>query len=383
MKILLLSAYDAASHQRWRQELAAQFPEHEWTQLYLPPRFFSWRIRGNSLTWAFSERELLSQPYDVLIATSMVDLSALRGLVPALATIPTLLYFHENQFAYPSGADQTDSVEPQIISLYSALCADQLVFNSAFNRASFFAGVEALLRRLPDHVPPAIVDILRERSCVIPVPLQDHCFSGALKKTGDISLVWNHRWEYDKGPERLLSMLRLLSDTTELPPFTVHVVGQQFRQQPAVFAELREFLLQHHRLGAWGFIEDAHTYRQLLRESHIVLSTALHDFQGLAVQDAVAAGCIPVLPARQAYPEWFGEQVCYVSAVDDPASEAHDMARRLAQLIRSLAAGEQLTAPDISHVSWSCLRPRYHALLESLASHTSPCPQSTGVVVPA
>ena len=90
MRILLLSAYDAHSHRRWRQGLVAAFPEWQWTVLTLPPRYFSWRVRGNSLSWAFSERETLEQPYDVLIATSMTDLSALKGLVPALASVPSL-----------------------------------------------------------------------------------------------------------------------------------------------------------------------------------------------------------------------------------------------------------------------------------------------------
>ncbi|MDC0414664.1 DUF3524 domain-containing protein, partial [Gammaproteobacteria bacterium] len=105
-KILLLSAYDAMSHTIWRRRLAAMFPEHEWTQLALPPRHFNWRIRGNSLQWALNEQDALTQDYDLLIATSMVDLASLRGFVPSLSKIPTLLYFHENQFVYPEGNTQ-------------------------------------------------------------------------------------------------------------------------------------------------------------------------------------------------------------------------------------------------------------------------------------
>ncbi len=75
MRILLLSAYDAHSHRRWRQGLVDAFPDWQWTVLTLPPRNFLWRIRGNSLSWAFSERETLEQPYDLVIATSMTDLS--------------------------------------------------------------------------------------------------------------------------------------------------------------------------------------------------------------------------------------------------------------------------------------------------------------------
>ena len=51
MKILLLSAYDAQSHKRWRTGLVAQFPEYQWTVLSLAARFFSWRLRGNAYSW--------------------------------------------------------------------------------------------------------------------------------------------------------------------------------------------------------------------------------------------------------------------------------------------------------------------------------------------
>ncbi len=89
MRILLFSAYDALSHQYWRKGLVNAFPEYDWTVLTLPPRFFSWRLRGNSMTWAFSERDVLIAGYGLLICTSMTDLSALKGMVPELAKIPT------------------------------------------------------------------------------------------------------------------------------------------------------------------------------------------------------------------------------------------------------------------------------------------------------
>ena len=103
MKILLLSAYDADSHRYWRKHLVENFPEHQWTVLSLPGRYFSWRIRGNSLSWAFGEQsEKLKRQYDLVIATSMTDLFSLRGFIPSLGNIPTLVYFHENQFDYPA-----------------------------------------------------------------------------------------------------------------------------------------------------------------------------------------------------------------------------------------------------------------------------------------
>ena len=364
---LLLSAYDAASHKRWRQELEQYLPQHCWTQLALPPRYFSWRIRGNSLSWAFSRRHLLEQPYDLIIATSMVDLSALRGFIPSLAAVPTLLYFHENQFAYPANDSQTASVEPQIIQLYSALCADQLAFNSDFNRATFLEGTADLLRRLPDHVPEGILSQLRSKSVVLPVPLAERQFTRPLNKSPQFTLVWNHRWEYDKGPERLLAMLQIFFanwQATEAP-FTLHVVGQQFRQQPAAFAQIQTLLSARSALGQWGYCASAEAYQQLLNESHLVLSTALHDFQGLAILEAVAAGCVPLVPARQAYPEWF-DAYCYPSDLAAPENEARAMAAQLQALVQQFQGGRLPRAPDIEYLGWPAVGGSYSRLLDSL-----------------
>ncbi len=369
MRILLLSAYDAASHARWRQALQDGFPEHHWTQLTLPPRYFSWRIRGNSLTWAFSQRELLDGDYDLLIATSMVDLSSLRGFVPRLAQLPTLLYFHENQFAYPASGQAHQGVEPQIIGLYSALCADCLVFNSDFNRRSFLAGAEALLQRLPDGVPTGLNDVLRQRSRVLPVPLRDMPAPVSRPSADDcFQVVWNHRWEYDKGPERLLAMLEHFFAYLGVTPGSVivHVVGQGFRQAPAAFTGIRDLLTEKNALGTWGYLASATDYGSLLHRCHLVLSTALHDFQGLAVLEAVAAGCVPLVPARQAYPEWFGEEYCYPGDLQNPAHEADAMANALHGRFVQYRAGQWPMAPDVTRFNWLSLRDDYECLLKAL-----------------
>ena len=105
----------------------------------------------------------------------MVDLASLRGFVPSLANFPTLVYCHENQFAYPDNPDQPgrnqfNNLDAVMVSLYTALCADRLVFNSAYNRQTFLTGVSRLLRTLPDYVPPGIDERLAGSS-VMPVPV--------------------------------------------------------------------------------------------------------------------------------------------------------------------------------------------------------------------
>lgn len=363
MRVLLLSAYDAASHRYWHQGLCQAFPQWQWQVLGLPPRYFNWRVRGNSLSWAFQEREILTSPYDLLICTSMVDLSALRGFVPALATIPTLVYFHENQFAYPRSSQQFESVEPQLLSIYTALCADVCVFNSAYNKTSFLDGAEKLLRKLPDHVPAGVLDKLQD-SPVLPVPLSDEAYvaRSTVHDKNILDVLWNHRWEYDKGPERLYHLLCLL--VKQPLPVRLHICGQQFRQEPAVFEKIGEIAAAHPELVArFAYIDDPQQYQQLLCETDIVLSTALHDFQGLSVLQAVAAGAYPLLPNRLVYPEFFPSRCLYASS-DDVDAEVQDLYRRL----QALCAQRSIDSIDIATLSWRQQRAAYQHLLQSLAT---------------
>jgi glycosyltransferase involved in cell wall biosynthesis len=368
MRVLLLSAYAAKSHVYWRRSLEAMMPQWEWTVLELPPRHFSWRVRGNPLYWSRDEREILERRYDLVVATSMVDLATLRGLVPSLAAVPAALYFHENQFEYPLGRGRHAPLEAQMVSLYSALAARELWFNSCHNRDSFFRGCEALLARLPDKVPTGIVDDFRSRATVMHVPLEPAAFNAGRhwwpgKKGGHpLRLLWTGRFEYDKGGERLLEILRYL-DRRDLD-YELALVGQQFRDSPPVFAQIASDF--SHRLVQFGYLESREDYLALLRGADLVLSTALHEFQGLAVLEAVAAGCIPVVPDRLAYTELYATEFLYPSFLDDAPREARAAADCLLKW-QSEIRGGKITAPDVSAFSMDKLAREYRARLQSLA----------------
>ncbi|MBA4502372.1 tRNA-queuosine alpha-mannosyltransferase domain-containing protein [Marinobacterium marinum] len=356
MRILLLSAYDAVSHRYWREGLVSAFPEYDWTTLTLPPRYFAWRIRGNSLSWAFNARETLLAPHDLIIATSMVDLTGLRGLVPQLATIPTLVYFHENQFAYPESGHEFNSVEPRILNLYNALAADHILFNSEFNRQTLLTGAEVLLRKLPDQVPDGLTRTIADHSEVLPVPLPEHVFRPATPLPGSINIVWNHRWEYDKGPDLLLAAIQSMQARSI--DFRLHIVGQQFRHTPPVFDQIHRQLQQGGNLGTWGHVASIDAYRRLLQEADIVLSTALHDYQGIAVLEGVAAGCTPVVPDRLAYRDLFVDRYRYGAN-----QEAERLTDHIEQLAASKHSGQPLPCPDIRSLSWTQLKPAYQAAI--------------------
>ena len=333
-RILLLSGYDAASHRRWREQLNAMFPHYEWHFLALPPRFFRWRIRGNPLSWL--NEPLLQESWDLIVATSMVDLATLRGLYPHLASTPSLLYMHENQFAFPVSSGQNASVDPQMVNLYSALAADSVVFNSAWNRDSFLAGVDSFCQKLPDRVPEGLIETLRDKSRIIPVPIEDRLFADrpSLVDRTCPHLLWNHRWEYDKGPARLLNVLQVLDQRSM--PFRLSVAGEGFRRYPKAFDQIREQF--GHCIEHWGFIESREAYDQLLRQADIVISTALHDFQGLSMLEAMASGCVPLAPDRLAYSEYVPDLCRYRSFQQDAKREAEAAADCLAGMLEKRAS---------------------------------------------
>lgn len=398
--VLLLSPYDAYSHQQWRQTLISMFPEFDWTVLTLPPRYFAWRVRGNSLSWAFEQREILDRHYDLLICTSLTDLSGLRGLLPTLATVPTLVYFHENQFAYPANVMDTapddkpnisgnapattrtnqiapQSIEAAMLNIYTALCADQVLFNSEWNLQSFLSGCAHLLRKLPDHVPPQITELIAQKSAVQAVPLPDALFElaadnktslpanlsafnqGSLnpapltqgsrtpgKNTAPLNIVWNHRHEYDKGPALLLAIVKRLVQT-ELS-FRLHLLGQRFRKRPSEFNEIDRTLTGYYQdreitPGINQWLEDRTDYLTQLASADIVLSTALHDFQGLAVQEACILGCLPLVPDALAYPE-FIPQIYRFDASGNVSQQADSA---VTQLLTITNAQRHQTLPAI------------------------------------
>ncbi|WP_373000603.1 DUF3524 domain-containing protein [Marinobacter sp.] len=338
-RILVLSGYDAASHRRWREQMIAMFSGFEWQSLVLPARFFRWRIRGNPLSWL--SEPVLQERWDLIIATSMVDLATLRGLHPRLANTPSLLYMHENQFAFPVSRGQNTSVDPQMVNLYSALSADCVVFNSGWNRDSFLDGVDSFCQKLPDRVPEGLIETLRDKSRVIPVPIEDRLFAErpSLADRNCPHLLWNHRWEYDKGPDRLLNLLQVLEQRSV--PFRLSLVGERFRRYPKAFDRIRERFdpcIEH-----WGFLESREDYDHLLRQADIVVSTALHDFQGLSMLEAMAAGCMPLAPDRLAYREYVPELCRYDSYEQDLEREAEAAADSLEAL---LAKGASACPPE-------------------------------------
>ncbi len=316
--IFLLSSYRTDSHVRWADWLTAMHTQVNWHRLELPGRRFRWRIRGNPISWLDRLPEI--RP-DLILATSMVDLATLKGLHPHLAHVPSWYYFHENQFAYPLSEHQVNRVDPQMVQLYGALTAQRVFFNSAFNRNSFLDGVFELLRTKPQADSLAIKQRLERKSSILPIPIDP---IPPAKSKDEGLIVWNHRWEYDKAPEIFAEAIIKLSKIDV--DFRLALLGDRSSAFPnESLLRLREKLGRHIIADARVDVE---TYKQILSKAGVVVSTALHEFQGLAMLEAVSAGARPLVPDALCYPEQYPEAYRY------PPGNHNALTNRLAKWLR-------------------------------------------------
>lgn len=211
---------------------------------------------------------------------------------------------------------------------------------------------------MPDFAPRSIIPEIEAKSSVIPVPIDDALFvprEGMKTRPDYVHLVWNHRWEYDKGPEVLLHTLRELKVLQ--CEFRLSLVGQQFSRRPEAFDQIHEEFSEE--LLHFGFLDSKKEYLAVLKAADCVLSTAHHDFQGLAMMDAIALGCIPFAPNRLAYPEYIPKRNLYNTA-DDPEIEGRNLAQKIKQYTDAPSHWRQVS---IQSHSESTLWPKYHSIL--------------------
>jgi glycosyltransferase involved in cell wall biosynthesis len=209
------------------------------------------------------------------------------------------------------------------------------------------------------------------RSVVLPLPLElpDHlaCAGGdeppGPGRAAGPLVLWNHRWEHDKGPEAFFAALRRLVERDV--PFRVAICGERFREAPACFADAPGWLGS--RLIQLGRLESRDEYFALLGRCQLAVSTAVHEFFGIAMLEAVHLGARPLVPDRLAYRELFPAELRY--------ARDEDLAGELERLCRGWTAGElnlradrrALAAPYRAAV----MLPRYAGLIGEVVGRGS------------
>ena len=113
--------------------------------------------------------------------------------------------------------------------------------------------------------------------------------------------------------------------------------------------------------GAYGFIREEREYYDLLARCDVILSTAMHDFQGLALQEACLADCTPLAPNDLAYPEYLPTDFLYDNELTT-VDTAQLIVQRLKHLLALKKDGSALPKADLTRFTTEGLRTAYSEL---------------------
>ncbi len=361
MRIALVEPYYGGSHAAWADGYAAA-SRHDVTLITHDARFWKWRMHGAFLTLAEELAASIAadgQP-DAILASTMMNVASFAGAVRRFAPgVPIAAFFHESQFTYPLAPTDRADATYQMVNWASAAVADLVIFNSRFHQEVFGAEARAFLNSFPDHRHGSMLDAVLDESVVLPVGVDLSPFPASPGvATRERRIVWNQRWEHDKGPEELKAVLGGLLDAGI--DFSIAMCGEVFVNVPPEFAQIVDMLGS--RLEHVGWLErDA--YVRLLERSSVLLSTARQEFFGIAVVEGIAAGAHPILPDRLVYPERVAELGANPGAV---LYADHGEAVELVSAALD-APPDPVMAAAARQYDWSVVAPRYDDVLEELA----------------
>uniref|UniRef100_A0A8C3KCS0 tRNA-queuosine alpha-mannosyltransferase n=1 Tax=Calidris pygmaea TaxID=425635 RepID=A0A8C3KCS0_9CHAR len=169
MSVLLIEAFYGGSHKQLMDLLQEELQEDA-VLCTLPAKKWHWKARTAALY--FMQTVPTSANYRILFASSVLNLAELAALRPDLGKLKKVLYFHENQLAYPVQKCQERDFQYGYNQILSCLVADVVVFNSAFNMESFLTSIGKFMKLIPDHRPKDLEKIIRPKCQVLYFPVR-------------------------------------------------------------------------------------------------------------------------------------------------------------------------------------------------------------------
>lgn len=372
LKILLVSPYHGGSHAAWADGFR-RYSKHEVTLVSLPARFWKWRMHGGAVT--LSREVLKTRPdVDLILATDMLDLTTFLALTRRhFPTVPTALFMHENQLTYPLPNEKDEGPMRRqqgerdkhyaFINYVSMMASDRIFFNSSYHQQTLLAELPIFLRNFPEFNEEETVRVLAQKSMVLPVGIDFRRLRDRPSEKGNGEaplIIWNQRWEYDKNPRTFFEAIYAL--VSEGLPFRLAICGQRFRQQPAEFEEAASGLGS--RLVYFGYA-NSDTYRSLLWQADIVVSTAFQEFFGISIAEAIYCQSFPILPRRLAYPELLPPKFHDICLYDEHAELLNRLRWALSNPSPAAKYAQELSR-EIGKYDWSVVAPLYDDYLSKV-----------------
>ena len=357
LKILLIEPYYTGSHKKWANDYR-RLSNHNVKILSLKGQFWKWRMHGGAVTLADKFNKINWKP-NLIIATDMLDFTTFLSLTRKKTyNIPAIIYFHENQISYPWSPNDIDVKKNRdshygFINYSSALSSDHILFNSNYHMNTFMNELNPFLKNFPDHNELDSINIIKRKSKTLHLGLDLKRFDlKKIKKKEKPSILWNHRWEYDKNPELFFSILEKVKN--EGYKFNLIVIGENFSQSPKIFDRAKKDFKDE--LIHWGYAKTFELYAELLWRADILPVTSNQEFFGISVMEAIYCGNWPILPNRLTYPELLPE----VNHKENIYQDEKDLYKKI---INAIVNVENIRKTKLSSIaskfSWDIMVPVY------------------------
>lgn len=292
-RVILAEPWFGGSHRAWAEGLA-RHSAHEIVIVGLTPELWRWRLRAGAAPLAAAIKDEVGKngPSDLVLVSGLVDVAALLGHLRPRPDLPVVTYMHESQLLYPTPTGAADP-DATLRNWESWRASDRVWFNSDFHRDAVVAALPAWAAAQPE---PLAVEEVIERFEVVSVGVEPPTGTRT-QNAGPPIILWPHRWEADKAPSVFGRALNKLVDNGL--DFRLVLAGEDPNSSP-----VRSEIVDAHaeRLLAAGPFERSE-FEAWLHACDVVVSCADHEFFGIAVVEALMAGCLPVLPDALSYPE--------------------------------------------------------------------------------
>ena len=301
-RVLLVEPYLGGSHQAWAEGWR-EHSRHTIDVVGLPGRHWRRRMRAGAIALAPRVETWIAdhgRP-DVVAATNMLDRAGFLGVTRGqLGAVPSVQFMHENQLSYPRRPGEPLDTGLAWMQWRGLMVADEIWCNSDHHRRELLAGIERLDPGVPDEAPIVDPAAIEAKTWVAHLGIDlAACRPPTPPVPGSRPLVVsNQRWHHDKDLASVLRAFRAAQERGLV--FDIAVLGDPTGGEADALSPLIDALGP--AVVARGHLERP-AYLEILHRADVVVSAARNENFGLAVAEAIAAGCWPVVPDALAYPD--------------------------------------------------------------------------------
>uniref|UniRef100_T1GI13 tRNA-queuosine alpha-mannosyltransferase n=1 Tax=Megaselia scalaris TaxID=36166 RepID=T1GI13_MEGSC len=168
-RICFIEPFYGGSHKQLIDTITECLHPQEYEIFSLPAKKWHWRARTGAIY--FSQIIPKVHHFSTLFCSSVLNLAELVGMRPDLQNCRKIVYFHENQLIYPVQEVKERDCQYGLNQIMTCLAADEILFNSNFNRSSFLENINPFLNLQPDFKLKTVVEMIKPKCEVLYFPI--------------------------------------------------------------------------------------------------------------------------------------------------------------------------------------------------------------------